>query len=280
MKIIVLVSLYIVMIFAISVFLGCSGSPLDVVLDQSEKHSTDIVSEVSACYTGLRVEAEDGEYLAVFEKACVDAVLGFVESTDEVTVADIVSDTVVGGSAFEGQILRLTGTVTEILSSGETLLLETGNESVTFFVRSWGTGERVASYEVDTQYTFNLYIQDQALAFQQTDTFNVWADLVEDSEPVPITIDTLISDAKAENQRYAQRVITLRATVSNVLDSTIYLKEADLVTSVYIRRSGHTDEATYQVNQTYDFTVFVFKIGEWSVLDDRYEVRLGLVRTN
>ena len=146
-----------------------------------------------------------------------------------------------------------------------------------------GAGEQDTGYQtmkVGKVYTFNLYVQDQALAVQQTDKFNVWSDLVEDSHAVPITIDTLTSDAKAENHRYAQSVITLQATVSNVLESTIYLKENDLQTSVFIRRSGHADETTYQVNQTYDFTVFVFKIGQWSVLDDRYEVRLGLVRTN
>ena len=81
MKIIIVFAAYIVIIVAISIFFGCEGQPLDVLLDQSGKHSTDIVSEISGCYTGLDIDAEAGEYLAIFSKACVDNVLG-VEVSD------------------------------------------------------------------------------------------------------------------------------------------------------------------------------------------------------
>ena len=262
-------TIYLVILVAITMLLGCSSeNPICTssfcLVPRSEVDDPNLI------------EIDDDKALAFLETLAPDPV---TDSAD-VSIADVVSDTVSNGGAYEGQILTITGTVKELLSSGETLTLETDNDTVTFFVRSWGTPERLASYEVGKPYTFDLYVQDQATAFQQTDKFNVWTDLVESSEPVPITIDTLIADAKAENQRYAQRVITLEATVSSVLDSTIYLKEADLVTSVYIRRSGHADESNYQVNQTYDFNVFVFKVGEWSVLDGRYEIRLGLVRSH
>ena len=235
---------HILMLIVVGMWIGCDGVTLSTVLDPS--------ASTSALSVG----------------------------GGTVSVADIVSDTGNSGSAYEGQILPVSGAVRELFSSGETFLLETQNESVTFFVRSWGTGERLDSYEVGKSYTFTLYIQDQALAFQQTEKFNVWTDLVKDSQASDVSIDTLTTDAKSENQRYAQSVITLQATVSNITGSAIYLKDTDLVTSVYIRRSGHVDEETYQVNQTYDFTVFVFKIGAWSGFDGRSEVRLGLIRSD
>lgn len=277
MKIIIVFAAYIVIIVAISIFFGCSGSPLDVLLDQSDKHSTDVVSEVADCYTGLVIDTEAGEYQAVFDKACVDTVLGV--STDSVSFSDIVTDTAAGGSSYEGQILTLTGTVDSVLTSGETLLLVTGNENVKFFVRSWGNAHRVVGFVEGESYTFSLYIQDQATSIGTDWSFNVWSDIVANAEPDAVTLDTLISNAKAGDQQYAQRVITLKATVSNIIASAINLSENDVNTSVYIRRSGHTDEADYQVNQSYDFTVFVFKTGEW-VIDGFYEVRLGLVRTD
>ena len=275
MKIIIVFVSYIVMIVAISIFFGCEGQPLNVLLEQSEKHSTDIVTEVADCYTGLAIDAEAGEYRAIFDKSCVDVVLGV--STDTVSVSEIVSDTAGGGSAYEGQLITLTGTVSEKLSSGETLLIETENNNVLFFVRSWGNAHRVTDFEVGESYTFSLYIQDQATSAGTDWSFNVWSDIVANAEPEAVTLDTLSSNAKTGDQQYAQRVITLKATVSNIIASAIYLSENDVNTSVYIRRSGHTDEADYQVNQSYDFTVFVFKTGEW-VIDGFYEVRLGLVR--
>ena len=84
---------HIIVILALSALMGCEGQPLDVLLDQSGKHSTEIVSEISGCYTGLDIDAEAGEYLAIFSKACVDDVLG-VEVSDPVGVelSDIVAD--------------------------------------------------------------------------------------------------------------------------------------------------------------------------------------------
>ena len=52
-----------VLILLVTVMAGCSNQPLDVILDQSGKHSSDIVGEVANCYTGLATDAENEEYL-------------------------------------------------------------------------------------------------------------------------------------------------------------------------------------------------------------------------
>ena len=260
----------------IAVFLGCGNQPLDVLISQSDKSTTDIVSEVSDCFTGLDVDTMQGEYRATFDKACVDTVLGVVPSTATTSLSDIVSDTGAGGDAYEGQILTVTGTVKEQLSSAITL--ETENDSVTFFVRSWGTGDRLTGYEVGETHTFDLYIQDQALAFEANDDYNVWTDLVSSAEAEAVTLHTLTTHAQNENQQYAQRVITFDATVSSIGETAIFLRDNADNVIIQVSLSGHADEADYQVNQSYTFTVFVFKIGEW-VIDNWYEVRLGTVRS-
>jgi uncharacterized membrane protein YciS (DUF1049 family) len=43
----ILFLLYAVMMVLIAVMVGCSNQPLDVLLDQSGKHSSDIVDEVA-----------------------------------------------------------------------------------------------------------------------------------------------------------------------------------------------------------------------------------------
>ena len=109
----ILFLLYAVMMVLIAVMVGCSNQPLDVLLDQSGKHSSDIVDEVAGCYTVLAVDAENGEYLAIFDKKCVDAVLGMEAETeavtDSVTLTDIVSDVAVNGvdSTYKGQTVTI-----------------------------------------------------------------------------------------------------------------------------------------------------------------------------
>ena len=260
----------------IAVFFGCDSQPLDVLIDQSEKSTTDLVSEVSDCFTGLEVDTPSGEYRATFDKTCVDTVLG-VASVDTTPISDIVSDTSSGGSAYEGQILTITGTVKETFSSSEAITLESDDDSVTFFVISWGTPERLSEYEVGETYDFDVYIQDQAES-STAGNYNVWTDLVYSAEAETVSLDTLIANAKSGDQQYAQRVITLQATVSSISTSVIFLRDNAADVLVKIHRSGHADEADYQVNQTYTFKLFVFKIGDWT-LENWYEVRLGLVRS-
>ena len=61
----------------------------------------------------MAVDAENGEYLAIFDKKCVDAVLGMEAETeavtDSVTLTDIVSDVAVNGvdSTYKGQTVTI-----------------------------------------------------------------------------------------------------------------------------------------------------------------------------
>ena len=109
LKLIVFIA-YVLMIIGIGMWVGCDGVPLDTVLDQSDKHSTDIVGEVADCYTGFAVDTEAGEYQAIFSKACVDAVLG-VEVSDPtgVELSEIVEDVAINKetSTYTGQTVTI-----------------------------------------------------------------------------------------------------------------------------------------------------------------------------
>ena len=71
----------------------------------------------------------------------------------------------------------------------------------------------------------------------------------------------------------------MNATISRVQEYTFPLKENDVGVYIYIRRSQHPDENAYQVDNAYDFTVFVMSIsqGASNLIN---QVSMGLVRTD
>ena len=209
------------------------------------------------------------------------ATLGTIPSTVDantqengsVTVADIVADTNTGGSAYEGQIHTITGVVKSIFDQSDGMTLQSGNNNVTFFVLMYGRPERKSTYEVGQSYDFQLYIHDQALSINDG-SYNVWTHLVSNAEPQAVTIATLNTHAKNSNQQYQGSIITLKAEINTITDTSFHLRGNEIGVGLTIRRSGHTRESEYQKNQMYDFTLFVMKVGAWVIGS---EVRMGLV---
>ena len=59
-------------ILMIVVMAGCSGQPLDLVLQNSDVDSSEIVGDLAGCYKGLVVDAENDSYFVQFSKVYVD----------------------------------------------------------------------------------------------------------------------------------------------------------------------------------------------------------------
>ena len=141
-----------------------------MLLDQSGKHSTDIVSEISGCYTGLAVDADAGEYLAIFDKACVDSILtgatqpttptlsaGVTATEIETIVADVAS----GNTDYKHDWVYVEGLVTtDLTDGGRSLLLETGNDDVLFRVSSFVKVSQLSRWVKGNRYGFILFITD------------------------------------------------------------------------------------------------------------------------
>ena len=152
---------------ALALLAGCSGQPLDLVLDQSDKHSTEFVSEIAECYAGLEVDTQTDEYLAAFDKTCVDGVITGTEASmptlpPGVTATDIqtiVSDVATGSTAYEKAWVYVEGLVTSDLTDGKhALLLETGNGSVAFRVSSFVKASQLSRWTKGNRYGFILFI--------------------------------------------------------------------------------------------------------------------------
>ena len=166
----------VILIIMIAMLVGCSNQPLDILLDQSGKHSTDVVSELSGCYEGLEVDAENGEYLAIFSKACVDAILTETSQPTTptlpagVTATDmgtIVSDVATGSTDYEHEWVYVEGLVTtDLTDGGRSLLLETGNADVLFRVSSFVKVSQLSLWTKGNKYGFILLITD----IQKSDT--------------------------------------------------------------------------------------------------------------
>ena len=218
--------------------------------------------------TGEIIEIDDAKVLTLLNTLAVDTPA--VENTG--TLADIVSDTAAGGTAYNGLFVSVTGEVEDNFvlrsSDSEGLTLQSGNDSVTFFVLSRGQPDNVREYPVGETYVFSLFIAEQSPSLiidadgnlvEAEDQWNVWGHLALDgNDPPGVSPETLIADARSENQRYQGRVVRVTDRVRNITDTRIYL-----TAGFFIDKNVHPDEATMRVGGTYTVDVFIVSIGIW-----------------
>ena len=212
--------------------------------------------------TGEVIELDNAKVLALIDSLAVET----PEAVDTGTLAEIVSDTAAGGTAYNGRFVNISGVVEDNYSlngNANGLTLKTDNELITFFVLTFGQPELLADYENGQTYDFHLFIAEQELSanhdLNNDFSRNVWGHLVQNTDPVVVAPQTLLADARAANQRYQGRVVRITDTVSgNTAEtSSIYFNTIGFS----IRKNGHPDEATMIKGQSYTFDAFITSIG-------------------
>ena len=274
---------YTLILCAFAMLAGCSGQPLDLILDQSDRHSSEIVDDLAGCYKGLVVDAENDSYFVQFSKVCVDGVITGTEASmptlpPGVTATDIqtiVSDTAGGNNLFSGRFVGIEATVEDVFDDGG-LLLKTGTEKVWFIVSDLSKNDTTLRYEVGQRYMFSLFI-DRQKPREHDDGFYVYALIAsQGGEIQPVSLQALVDDAKAGTETYQGRAVRLNASVRSNLQTIITLKSE---ISFSIRKNGHPQENAYQPEQNYPFAVFIGKIGI-DTLTQRPIIRATLINTS
>ena len=241
-------------ILMIVVMAGCSGQPLDLVLQNSDVDSSEIVGDLAGCYKGLVVDAENDSYFVQFSKVCVDGVITGTEASmptlpPGVTATDIqtiVADVATGSTDYEGAWVYVEGTVeSDLTDGGRSITLETGND-VIFRVSSFVKVSQLSRWVKGTQYGFILFISN----IQTSETTG------------KTTIFSRVDDP--DNFRKAKSLLT--PTTSDVIPTSIpvileslrrgesyYLgKRVSFLDTVKIRNEDRTTEST---GTTYDSLV-------------------------
>ena len=246
---------YLVLMVLIAIAVGCGNQPLDLILDQSDKTSSEIVGEITDCYKGLSTNTEAGEYLAVFDKMCVDGVIsgtgtgtptlppGVIPTEMETIVADVAT----GSTAYEHAWVYVEGLVTtDLTDGGRSILLETGNESVIFRVSSFVKVSQLSRWTKGNRYGFILLITN----------------IMESDTTGKTTIFSRVDDP--DNFRKAKSLLT--PTTSDVIPTSIpvileslrrgesyYLgKRVSFLDTVKLRNE---DQTTEHLGTTYDSLV-------------------------
>ena len=295
MKIIIVFVSYIVIIVAISIFFGCEGQPLDVLLDQSGKHSTDIVSEISGCYTGLDIDAEAGEYLAIFSKACVDDVLG-VEVSDPVGVelSDIVADVAINKetSTYTGQTVTIEAVPWINYSHIEPVNLRfnavgihTQHADVAFIVQDGDGINDLADLDTGATYVLTVLITSISESTSSPGNYTIFASLVgsptkADIDVQDVTLAAIVSDVATGGTQYLKSTVRMSAQVW--LDTIklgnnqgiVLLTDNDNVIFYVIDPDVSDNLTQYAANSTYEFVLFV---GSISQDDDGFTISANMI---
>ena len=246
------------------------------------------------CVTGeafLRSEIGDREFseVDVDDSRLLTALAGIPEPTTLVdnTLAEIVSDTAAGGTAYNGRFVSVTGVVQKNFtldpdSSSEGLTLQSGSNKITFFVISWGVPDNLMDYQIGETYDFPVFIAKQRPSLVLNDAgdivesedgeYNIWGHLaLQGSDAEVVSAATLRADARVDNQRYQGHVVRVTDQVRSTTDTSM------LFSNLYIEKNGHPDEAIMQVGQTYTVEVYIALIG-LSRFTNSPQVRVYLVK--
>ena len=254
---------------------GCSGTPLDVLLDQSGKHSTDVVSEVSECYTGLAVDAEAGEYLAIFDKSCIDAVLGVSQAEGveiiETDLSTVLSSFSAGESDYLYKFVQFDAVVDSYTTDKSALRLLTPEGQPRVLIRLF-----VKNYHIDVS---------QIFAAEQSYRFVVWIDTFENDTIFCLSVDP--ADMDSGRTLFDDMGQTLNTTIDAVVESmkageTYFVFKRIVVTApVYEVYEGTIDstQQDYQVLDLFNsnsienhrFAVYP-SLDLWTQFDDTYAV--------
>ena len=274
--------LFLIFVLVIAI-VGCSNQPLDVLLDQSGKHSSDIVSEVAGCYTGLAIDAEAGEYLALFDKACVDAVLGVSETTEaegveiiETDLSTVLSSFSTGGTDYLYKFVTFDAVVNTYTTDKSALRLRTPDGQPGIVIRLL-----VKNYHIDIS---------QIFAAEQSYRFVVWVSSFENNTIFCRTADP--TDSDSGRTLFDDMGQTLNTPIEAVIESikageTYFVFKRIVITAQVYRISEGTTLSTQQDYQSLSLTPEVSDIFNqkenhrfsvypsltlWTEFDETYEV--------
>ena len=103
-----------------------------------------------------------------------DAVNPF-SAPEEVSMSEIVTDTINGGNRYENEEITIKATVelgSALLLLFGSIILETGRSDVNFYVTVPDGPEKMNKYQAGESYTFKLYIEKIE---PDSDGWNIWA---------------------------------------------------------------------------------------------------------
>ena len=231
--------------------------------------------------TGEVTELDNAKVLALIDSLAVDT----PEAVDTGTLAEIVSDTAAGGTAYNGRFVSVTGEVKANLTltgTSEGLTLQSGNESVTFFVIAWGNRDNLTQYQVGETYDFSLFIAESTPALttgadvsvvESDEKYSVFGHLAHGISPQVVSTETLLADARSGNQRYQGRVVRVTDQVSLTTSGSIFFATIGF----FLSKSGHPDEAEMTPGQTVTVDAFIVAIGK-NRFTSLLQIRAYLIR--
>ena len=228
---------------------GCSENrPLDLILSEATRPTSETVSDAAVCYKALGIDDTNQEYTLIFDKPCIDAIFtgdqsggvptdlpAGVTPTEMTTIVESVAD---GSDAYLKAWVYVQGTVIEDLTGGgRSLLLQTDNDQVKFRVSSFVKKSQLARWTKGNPYGFILLITGI-----QTNAEGI------------TTIFSRVDDP--DNIKNGRSLFTpspspvLAADIDVMLDSlrkgeSYYIgKRVSFLTSVKLRNDNSTSEAT------------------------------------
>ena len=196
--------------------------------------------------------------------------------TDSISFDDIVTDAAAGGTKYVGQTVTITAAVRFKFETAVSLF--TNNENVNFYVRSPDMPNKLNDFEEGRTYQIKVEVTHINPPDEQFDTYAVFSNI--DALQVPITVDPvktslkeIVEDVTSGDRNFLGNTVSIRGEVrfnfANPLLGGSPLGSITLVTnnthvSFFIsdpdKNTGVANMRRFQEGQSYNFTVFIYRI--------------------
>lgn len=209
-----------------------------------------------------------------------------VETTDAVTLADIVADASSGGTRYVGQTVTI---VAPVRFKFETVVaLLTRSEKVSFFVGSPDDASILNALEEGRTYQFTVGITRIRPPTENSPRYAVSSDAKGspiEVAPLETTVDAVVSDVAKGGTRFLGKTIEVRARVSFSVDNFPALSLSTnnpMVDWGVVASTGNEekDKITlnpYKQGSLHTFTVLIYEIKPPEGLENQYRIRSSFI---
>ena len=195
---------------------------------------------------------------------------------NNVLFADIVSDVASGGTKYLDKTVKITAPVFAILESG--VALASPDESVNFYVKSPDNPAKLAQFQNGKTYRFTVEIYQIAPPNLDYDTYAVFSDLdtnadIKKIDPIRVGVKKVVDDVVSGGTKYIAKTVKVTANVAFSAENGIsFTTNNASVSWVVISHNKDLDFRRYRENQSYTFTILIWKVVPPDVSRDYYRI--------
>ena len=188
---------------------------------------------------------------------------------NDITLSQIINETLSGVNRTAGKAIKITGTVDRTANTfphNDVITLETSTDTVVFYITNTTESavKEMAKYEQGVSYTFTLFVLTIRPPDANRTEHEIWTAELKSMEAEPVELNNIVSNVAIGGDHYLAKLLKFEATVQFKLKESdaisLITKNAKVAFFVTNWNTPPDRMGGYIEGQSYPFTVFLRQI--------------------